>query len=725
MGVLLYELLTGHRPYWFKSRMPAEIERAICEDEPLKPSIVVTRTERQSLTDGRSTSIAPEEIGRARGTNPKQMRSWLVGDLDSIVMMALRKEPQRRYGSVDALSEDIQKHLEGLPITARPSNLAYRGGKFVRRHQELVVGAVVFLLLLGGVDILRRRDVSKHDPERQGAVISRPLTANAPGNSVSSAAISRDGKYLAYSDTAWKMYLLQIDSGELRQLPFSDFLLEGWFPDGKHLLVNGQGQPSGLWKISIEDGTSRRLLDDEIWVAVLSPDGSQIAYRRRSSAKEIWLMGGDGEAPHRIVKFEAADFVASLAWSPDGRRLVYIRGRGEMLKPEVTIETCDPQGGQRTMVLSEPRLLGRSGVSDVYWLRDGRILYSASAPGQSLYSDYNLWAVPTDPVTGRPIGSPTRLTNGPQDATNFDASADSKRFIYKSMRSNDAVYLGNLEIGAEKFDSRRLTLDEWNNWPFDWTRDSEAILFAAFRRGRYAILRQRSDQQFPEILVSGAGSYARPVFTPAGDRLLYTASATVDRLDPSKRVISRPLNGGGSSILLVGNYSYHCGSVSSAGCVVAEIQGQQLVFSRLDPAEGKGAEIERVDVHLGGDWSEAWSVSPDGNKIAVVDPAGDRGEVRVLTLADRRIVTLALRSWKWKEIQSVAWSADGNQLFATAYTGTSFVIFLIDPRGKLQVLAEVPAGEAWLANPVPSPDGRYLAYMKRTYESNVMMLEHF
>ncbi len=183
LGVLLYELLTGHRPYWFKSPMPAEIERAICEDEPLKPSIVVTRTERQSLTDGRSTSIAPEEIGRARGTNPKQMRSWLVGDLDSIVMMALRKEAQRRYASVDALSEDIRKHLEGLPIAARPSTVAYRGAKFVRRHRELVVGALVFFVLLSGLAVFQRRD-SKQNGEPRDHVLSRQLTASLPENPV-------------------------------------------------------------------------------------------------------------------------------------------------------------------------------------------------------------------------------------------------------------------------------------------------------------------------------------------------------------------------------------------------------------------------------------------------------------------------------------------------------------------------------------------------------------
>jgi serine/threonine protein kinase/tetratricopeptide (TPR) repeat protein len=151
LGVLLYELLTGHRPYRFKTLTPAEIERAICEEEPLNPSTIVARAEEQNLADGTMTSITPEEISGARGSDPKQMHKCLLGDLDAIVMMALRKEPHRRYASVDDLSRDIRRHLEGLPITARPNTTAYRGVKFIRRHKELAVGTLVFLVLLGGL----------------------------------------------------------------------------------------------------------------------------------------------------------------------------------------------------------------------------------------------------------------------------------------------------------------------------------------------------------------------------------------------------------------------------------------------------------------------------------------------------------------------------------------------------------------------------------------------
>jgi dipeptidyl aminopeptidase/acylaminoacyl peptidase len=160
---------------------------------------------------------------------------------------------------------------------------------------------------------------------------------------------------------------------------------------------------------------------------------------------------------------------------------------------------------------------------------------------------------------------------------------------------------------------------------------------------------------------------------------------------------------------------------------LSEADGQQLIFSVLDPVEGKGAEIQRVVMASNLMQSyEAWSLSPDGSKIAIIKrglvPGGD---VWILTLADHKVMTLALQGWKWDQVQSVAWSADGSHLFVTAFSGPSTALLFIDLHGDLQVLAEAPQGAEWLYEPVPSPDGRYLAYMKRTYESNVTMLEHF
>jgi dipeptidyl aminopeptidase/acylaminoacyl peptidase len=260
-------------------------------------------------------------------------------------------------------------------------------------------------------------------------------------------------------------------------------------------------------------------------------------------------------------------------------------------------------------------------------------------------------------------------------------------------------------------------LDAWDNWPYDWTRDSKAILFGSFRNGKSVVLEQRINSGIPEILLSSAEGFS-PYLSPNGDRLLYTSYSQADR---SAQLMSAPLDGGPSAALMPGEYRYRCGYLPSAGCVLGEIQGMQLVFSRLDPVEGKGEEIMRVDVHSRPDWS----LSPDGNKIAIVDPLDSAGQIRILTLADRKVTTRALKGWTWNSVQSVSWAANSNDLFATVWGGTSVAILFVEDGGNLQVLEKATPSEAWLNGVVVSPDGHHLAYMKRSFGSNAIMLEHF
>src|SRR5262245_11797032 len=117
LGVLLYELLTGHRPYRLRSRAPHEIARIISEEEPEKPSDIVTRAREMTASDGKRTiALSPEDIGRDRGSSPDELRSELARGLDDVVMRALQKSPQQRYASTQDLSHDINRYLQGLPV---------------------------------------------------------------------------------------------------------------------------------------------------------------------------------------------------------------------------------------------------------------------------------------------------------------------------------------------------------------------------------------------------------------------------------------------------------------------------------------------------------------------------------------------------------------------------------------------------------------------------------
>ncbi len=142
LGVLLYELLAGRSPYQVEEAAPPyEFERAINEQEPEKPSTALVR----------SGTPSAEEIAAARSSRPAALRRRLSGDLDTIVLAALRKEPARRYESVAALAADLERHLHDLPVSARPDTLRYRGRKFVRRHRAAVTAAAAVVLLVASL----------------------------------------------------------------------------------------------------------------------------------------------------------------------------------------------------------------------------------------------------------------------------------------------------------------------------------------------------------------------------------------------------------------------------------------------------------------------------------------------------------------------------------------------------------------------------------------------
>jgi serine/threonine protein kinase/tetratricopeptide (TPR) repeat protein len=148
LGVLLYKLLTGHSPYRITAQTTAAIEEAICSSEPERPSVAVTRLESTPASEGTTAIPTPEAVSKNRQTRPDKLCRCLRGDLDVIVLNALRKEPQRRYPSVEALSEDIHRHLMGLPIKAHKDTWNYRAGKFMRRNRAGVAVTVAVALAL-------------------------------------------------------------------------------------------------------------------------------------------------------------------------------------------------------------------------------------------------------------------------------------------------------------------------------------------------------------------------------------------------------------------------------------------------------------------------------------------------------------------------------------------------------------------------------------------------
>jgi serine/threonine-protein kinase len=184
LGVMLFELLTGRRPYRLAAATPMAIERAILGEEAQRPS--------QAAVSGDALS---SPLAHARASEPHQLGASLRGDLDAIVLKALRKEPQQRYASVEALANDVRRYLQRQPVTARRGNWRYRGVRFLQRHWLAVaLGSIAFAGILAGLAVAlwqaeraRHQEFIAQDEARKARGVSEFLTgvfkAAEPGSS--------------------------------------------------------------------------------------------------------------------------------------------------------------------------------------------------------------------------------------------------------------------------------------------------------------------------------------------------------------------------------------------------------------------------------------------------------------------------------------------------------------------------------------------------------------
>jgi len=579
---------------------------------------------------------------------------------------------------------------------------------------------------------LRQAVVGRH-PEPRLAFSQRRLTANPDDIPLMGGVISPDGKYLAYTD-AGGFYLRQVDSGETRLVTFAkgfDPFPESWFPDSIHLLVTWiephKGPPS-LWRISVLGGTPLKIAEVAS-SARISPDGSQIAFLKGIwDCEQIWLMQANGSGARKIVD-GGNDAFGAVAWAPDSRRFAYFRAPDPsgLNRKGNRVEIYDLPSGHSEVILPEPRIGGA-----IAWLNSGRLIYTLgeAEPNQD---DSNPWWVQLDARTGRPSSPPVRIGSDHGDVAEISVTTDGKRMALLRSSSQSDVYLAELQDQGKRLSApRRFTLDDRSDFPSAWTADSQTVLFASDRDGRYHIFKQPINENQPELLVGGNDDLGAPRLTPDGLSVLYL----IWPLDPSanRRLMRVPIAGGPSQFILegAGIFDPQCAKLPSTVCIYGQMEprSEYFRFFTFDPAGTKRTEIVAARIKKeDADSKIWWSVSPDGrylvnsrsqNPYRYKDAA-----VRIVNLVDgtQRYITVPGAGL----LQGMAWAVDSKSVWVGAYIdrsarGTHSGVFNVALTGNVNVAFK---GTLTTLLPVPSPDGRRLALWALTCSSNMWLLENF
>jgi len=600
------------------------------------------------------------------------------------------------------------------PYSSRPK---FYAAKLLALAGLVAAGALV----LGGLSV---KYFFRQSPPSPPELRQQQLTSNPVEVPVLGAAVSPDGKYLATLDQTG-IFLRIIRTGEPHPVPFpkgfapSLFPLR-WFPDGTQLLLSGHLSPDEtvyLWTVSIFGGTPRKLREGG--PGALSPDGSLIAYIFGRTSREIWLMGANGETPRKIVSVSEDEEIQSVAWAPTGHRIAYVKDR--IGDPIGKIESCDLDGGQRTEILAGAKLSWRF---DLAWAPGGRIIYTYPE-SQVRDRDTDLWEIQVNPETGVTAGSPRRLTSWPRSLlSDLTLTADGKRLAFLRSQAQPDVYVGELkQNGTQMAALRRLTLDDRDDWPQGWTPDSRAVLFHSNRRGRADIFVQDLRGGTPQVIVAGPDEEVYPRASPDGRWVLYWAYSDKEASSGFWRLMRAPASGGPAEFVLNAAKTtwFRCPTRPGTSCVLDERSGEQIIFFALDPMRGKGPELRRVD--FGASKYYFWDLSPDGSQVVIVGDEPNGGRFQIVPLGRGPARNIDVRNWN--NLMNVVWSADGKSFFVFTRPRPVSSLLRVDFKGNARLLWESGGPVRLPQEPVPSPDGRFLAFAGWTTSSNVWMIENF
>jgi serine/threonine protein kinase len=686
---------------------------------------------------GDTSGVIFEAILNRAPVAPVRLNPRVPARLEQIIDKALEKDREVRCQSGAELKADLKRLLrDSISGTAAHVTEAAVTPHSSKKWQTagVAVTVVVVAALAGWLASHR----GTHSKAAQAMSRARRLTSNPTENPISVSAISPDGKYLAYSDRTGT-YLRLVSTGEVHSLlsKNSEVQYLSWYPDSTRLLISWPPSPAakmGLWVMPIVGGNPRQL-SDEGWSASVSPDGSQIVFLKAAmfgeTGGELWLMGADGSNQRRIIT-AAGDGTAysSPVWSPDGHWIAYDKFRFGAYSNEAWIELFNLEHATRNVIITEPRL-----EWGLEWLSDGKLIYAIAEPPPSQNSS-NFWTVNVDSTTGRTTSVPSKITSGDDYVNQPSVTTDGKTLVFSRYKPQLDVYVAEFFAkGPHLGTPRRLTLDDADDLPFDWTSDDSAVLFTSNRTNAssiFNIFRQRIDESSAEMLVSGPEQKAVARLNADGSEILYLVSLSSQDTGGQRRseaqqgstdvrLMRASLEGGPSQLVVEAPniINFQCSRPPTSVCLLSQAERKDYSFSVFDPMKGTMRLAAKLEETPSG-WN--WGLSPDGTLIAAVHIGATQHQIRLVSLAGQPSREITVKDWN--NFMSLDWAADGKGFFISSNpTGRLDTVLYVDLAGNATPLWQVKNFQATWA--IPSHDGKFVAIPAPTTECNAWMVENF
>lgn len=672
---------------------------------------------------GDTTGVIFDEILNRTPPAPVRLNPRIPPRLEEIINKALEKDRETRCQSAAELRADLKRlkrDTESGHISTATQSVSVTP-KATRKWPIWLTAALGLMAIAAAAGFFFWQRFS-HAPAAVLATEQR-LTTNSTENPVRAAAISADGKYLAYSDKTG-VYVRVMGTGELHPMSVpkdADVESLAWMPDNSGLLASWTTPDAGklaLWMVSILGGNPRQL-SDEGWSASLSPDGSRIVFLKAASfgesGAEVWLMNADGSDQKKIVFSKAGEVYGSPIWSPDGRWIAYNKWSASYAANNSVIEVFDVNRGAAKPLISDPKI-----DVGLRWLPDWRLLYTMDESSNP--SDGNFWIIQTDHNASM-NGSPRRITTGSGLADQPTLTADARHLFFVRLRPEMDVYVADWTLDRFRLGTpRRLTLDDADDLPFDWTPDGKAVLFISNRTGAPNIFEQKIDETTAQMLSLGADRKAISRLTPDGSQIIYSSQTNPNDASAPTRLMRVPLSGGPPQLVLQApSISNHqCSRAPANVCVFSEQKSPKMLMSVFDPLNGDHHQILTVDITSSPLYN--WSLSPDGKFIAGAAVDARVGVIHLFPVSggpSREIDLQGVRG-----IATVDWASDSKGLFVSANpTGRVSTLMFVDLSGHAHPLWSLRNyAQMWA---IPSRDGRRVAIPGPTLDSNVFSLENF